>query len=503
MYHLLKGQQKPRIYQGVYYPLNENREPGPGATDPEPGSRDPETEMGAMQERTQEPGTAAGATQEDPEPAYIVIGEPVIPTEEAEATTIVLDIHSAPLDDQQDEGADDAKQDHWPPPPPVRRRLASVGWTLVGMALVLVGVLVMTLIIPWWQTSATVTIVPWTQPISTTLTAQLVPGNADFARHQVQGRQLAMLTMSQSKTVPATGTGYQLAQAAQGWIALYNALPIAQTIPVGTLIIGQDGTQVTTDTTVMVPAANAPIEGQASVSAHATEPGPTGNITALDINGPCCRADVLAKNPAPFTGGQNARSFQAVSAQDTKEASATLETSLTQDVTTAYQAELTDGESLITPVFCQAQVHADHPQGSEAKQVTVNVSERCQGIAYNSAQMQALVNQAISQQSQAQGNQAAGYQLDPGSLHLQTTLSSTHPGVAQVQASGVLRYQWNAQQRHRLAGLIAGKREAEAIALLEHQPGIATVTIQRSGRDTGTVPSNPDQIHFVFIALSQ
>jgi hypothetical protein len=502
MYHLLKGQQKPRLYHGVYSPLSEHPEPEPGATDPEPGSH-PGTEPGATPDPRPEPEIETGASQEEPEPIYTIIGEPVLPTEEAEATTIVLDRHPAPVDEQQDEEPDEAEHAPWSVRPPLRRRLAPLGWTLVGMALVLVGVLVVTRVIPWWQTSATVTIVPWTQPVRTTLTVQLVPGTANLARQQVQGRQLATLTMSQSKTVPATGSGYQPAQAAHGWITLYNALPDAQTIPAGTLIIGQDGTQVTTDTTVTIPAANAPLEGQASVSAHATAPGPAGNMAALDINGPCCRADVIAKNPAPFTGGQNARSFQAVSAQDIKGASAALATSVTQEVTAAYQAELADGESLLTPVSCQAQVSADHSQGSEAKQVTVSVSERCQGIAYNAAQMHTLVSQAITQQSQAQGNQATGYQLDPGTLHIQATPSSTHPGAIQVQARGTLRYHWNAQQQQALASLIAGKREAQAITLLEQQPGIASVAVQLNGRDTGTLPSNPDRIHFMFIALSQ
>lgn len=163
MYHLLKDQQKPHICQGVYYPLNENREPEPRATDPEPGShpgteagntqerkREPETEAktGNTQGQTGEPETEVGATQEEPEPVYTVIGEPIISAEEAEVTTIVLDLHSAPFDDQQDEEADAGEQDHWPAHPPMRRRLAPVGWTFVGMALVLVGVLVVTLVIP-------------------------------------------------------------------------------------------------------------------------------------------------------------------------------------------------------------------------------------------------------------------------------------------------------------------------------------------------------------------
>ncbi|HEU5375456.1 MAG TPA: hypothetical protein VFV38_08460 [Ktedonobacteraceae bacterium] len=486
MYHLLKSQPRPRVSRRLADPCYANQEPG---------SQEPTAEL--------EPEIEARATTEpeDQEPVYTVIGEPVIPAEEAEGTTIVLAIQPATLDDQQRKDASEPEQMPWFVALTRRRHLASLGWLLVGVALVLVGVLVVTLVLPWLEPSATVTIVPVAQPVSASFTAQLVPANADLARRQIQGRQLATLTMSQSKTIPTTGNGYQPAQAAHGWITLYNALPAAQTIPAGTLLIGQDSVQVTTDSTVTIPAANAPIEGQASVSAHATEPGPAGNIVALDINGPCCRANITAKNPTAFTGGQNARSFQAVSAQDIKGASAALEASLIQDVTAAYQAELQNGENLITPVSCNAQVSADQPQGSEAEQVTVSISEVCQGIAYNVAQMYTLVSQAFTQQTQE--NQTGGYQLDHKSLHVQVAPSSTRPGAIEIQARGTLLYQWNERQQRALAALIAGKSEAQATTLLEQQPGISSVAIQLNGRDTGTLTADPSRIQFVFVVYGK
>lgn len=508
MYHLLKSQRKLRIYQSLYYPLNENQKPGPepGATqEPEPGSQQPATEQesgdeaGATQKRERESRTELNKAEQ--EPVYTIIGELVEATQETGITTIVLDPHSTLFEDQQDEETSEPELDNWSGPLTTRRRLAPLGWSLVGVALVLVGVLIVTLVLPWLGTSATVTIVPLTQPVNTSLTAQLVPGNADPVHQQIQGYQLATLTMSQSRTVPTTGSGYQPAQAAQGWIILYNALPIAQTVPAGTLLIGQDGVQVTTDTAVTIPAANAPIEGQASVSAHATEAGPTDNIAALDINGPCCRANITAKNPAAFTGGQSARSFRAVSPQDIKGAATALEASLTQDVTAAYQAELQDGENLITPVSCHARVSADHPQGSEAEQVTVSISEACQGSAYSAAQMQALVSQALNQQTQE--SQTGSYHLDFKSLHVQVTLSNTHPGTVEIQARGILLYQWNERQQRALAALIAGKSQAQATTLLEQQPGISSVAIQLNRRDAGTLPANPDRIQFFFVAYEQ
>jgi len=432
---------------------------------------------------------------------YTVLGEIVIPDEESNIPTIIL--NPAYDDGQPGEEAEQSESwdSQWQAYPASRRRFAPVGWALVGAALVLTGVLVVALVVPWWETSATVTIVPLTQPISTTLTAHLVPGNANPARQQVQGRPLVSMTMNQSKTADATGSGYQAAQAAQGWISLYNALPTPQTVPGGTLLIGQDGVQFTTDSTVTIPAANLPVDGQISVSAHASEPGPAGNIASLDINGPCCRSDVLAKNAAPFIGGQNARSYQAVSAQDIQGTSTTLEMALTQDVTAAYQAELGDGERLLTPVACTTQVKADHPTGSEAAQVSVTVSEACQGTAYSAAQMQTLVVQAMHQHMQ--GNQAGAYHLDTNVLHIQVTSDSTQAGDVQVQARGTLLYQWSQPQQRALSILVAGKSEAQATTLLEQQPGISTVAITVTGRDTDMLPTDPGRIQFVFVTYSR
>lgn len=496
MHHLLKSLYQPRFNHSLYHPLNESTKPGK----PEPAI-EWEPEQGAAQESKPQREPEAKRETTEPEPIYTIIGEPVIPTEESDVTTIFIDLHPVPSDEQQGEKMSEPEPDGWPLSSTMRRHLAPLGWSLIGMALVLASVLAVMLVLPWWEPSATVTIVPLTQAVSTTFTAQLVPTNVDLARQQIQGRELATLTMSQSKTAPTTGSGSQPAQAAQGWITLYNSFPTAQTIPAGTLLIGQDGVQVTTDNTVTIPAGNAPIEGSVSVSAHATEPGPTGNIAALDINGLCCRVDVLARNPSPFTRGQNARSFQAVSAQDINGTATTLETSLTQDATAAEQTQLQDGESLITPVACNPQVNTDHPQGSEAEHVTVSVSETCQGIAYNAAQMQNLVCQALNQHTQE--SQAGGYQLDRRSLHLQITPSSTHPGSIQVQASGILFYHWNGQQQRALAILIAGKSKTQATALLARQPGISTTAIQFNGRDTGTLPTDPSRIHFVFVTYGQ
>lgn len=55
------------------------------------------------------------------------------------------------------------------------------------------------------------------------------------------GKLLSPITLTESQTVPATGTGHQNARQATGTLTFYNGLSTAQTVAAGTLITGQDG----------------------------------------------------------------------------------------------------------------------------------------------------------------------------------------------------------------------------------------------------------------------
>ncbi len=172
------------------------------------------------------------------------------------------------------------------------------------------------------------------------------------------------------------------------------------------------------------------------------------------------KAGRLAENPAPFAGGQNARQYQAVSAQDMGGTATALERALRQQVTSAYQAELDGSESLVLPVACHAQVTSDHAQGSQALHVMITVTEACPGIACQSAQLYALVFQALIQRvRQSEGSQ---FHLESTSLHAQVTAGRQQAGAIHIEATGMLAYQWSVQEQAALATLIAGKSEMEA-----------------------------------------
>src|SRR5207245_1869844 len=172
----------------------------------------------------------------------------------------------------------------------------------------------------------------------------------------------------------------------------------SQTIVGGTTLTGSDGVQVVTDQPAMIPAALAttpPTYGQVTVSAHALEPGPQGNIRVRDINQACCLPSVLAQNTTAFQGGQHERDYTLVTREDLDQGVASLTTTLIQSAHAAFTAQLTTNEALVTPA-CRRTVTADHRAGAEAVTVTVTLSERCTAIAYDAAALREQRAQVIT-----------------------------------------------------------------------------------------------------------
>src|SRR5205823_15107874 len=179
----------------------------------------------------------------------------------------------------------------------------------------------------------------------------------------VKSRVFQPVTLTQSRTVPATGKGHQDATAAAGTITLYNASIQEQTVAAGTLFIGSDGVHVVTDEAATIPGASPPLEGQTTVSAHAVNAGAAGNIHAGDIQGACCRENMFAYNSA-FSGGQDERNYTIVRQADIQGVVSSLVPTLTQHIQTSFQEQIRLGETL-TPTLCSQNVSLDHHAGDE------------------------------------------------------------------------------------------------------------------------------------------
>ena len=213
---------------------------------------------------------------------------------------------------------------------------------------------------------------------------------------------LPAITMSKSKTVPTTGRVHVPASQAHGWVTFYNGLLQPQTIAAGTLLIGSDGEQVVTDETAYVPAGDLTGNGQATVWAHALNPGPEGNIKAGDITGPCCKPLIQAVN-APFSGGHGELDYQAVTKADISTATIDLDAQLQHSLAGRMASLLPPGGAVLTPVPCTTtHTASSKPVGAQASQVTVTVTQDCQPQAYNVSELERGLASLIAGKTTAQ-----------------------------------------------------------------------------------------------------
>jgi hypothetical protein len=361
-------------------------------------------------------------------------------------------------------------------------------WLLIPFTVVLCLLFVAgSLLLPVLSPSATITLVPVEQNMSLTRAIQ------------VQGRQLAPLTLALCASVQATGKKHQDAARAAGTITFYNGLLLSQTIAAGTVLTGNDGVQVITDQAALIPAGNPPIYGQVTVAAHAVLAGPQGNIPAYDINTACCATSVVAKNTRSFSGGADARDYSVVTRTDINTAVTSLLITLSQSEDAALSPQLHEGEALITP-SCNPEVSSDHRLGDEAKHVAVTVSVTCSGIAYVARTAYALAAQLLA--SDVTRKLGSRYALVGG---IQVTIvhaTMKSPGQRQatllVQAAGTLAYQITQDMQQRLLRLIAGMTAQQAEQTLLTIPGIAGAQISVKGGNR-TLPQDPRNITIIVV----
>jgi len=421
--------------------------------------------------------------------------------EESEAPTVESTL--AETSDEQEIQAAPTEQETTElplPPLPRKPRRRALPFVIGALCLLLAVALSIVTLLIMFAPSATVTIILTSTQIATTRTVTIVATNANAAQQQIPGRLLETITLSQAKTVPATGTGHQQAQAAQGFITFYNALPAPQTIPAGEMLTGADGIEVVTLQDAVIPAGTLATNGQVTVPAQAVNLGPQGNIAANDLYGKCCRDDVFVSNGL-FSGGQNARSFQMVTQQDINGVASSFKASLDQSVQADLSQQIQSSETLVTPVPCTSTVTPDHKAGSEATQVSVTVSETCTGEVYNTSALDGLLMQTMTQQATKQLGH--GYSL-VGDLQtsITKTTMNTRQGTAtlQVKISSTWVYQFSQAQQDQMKLTIRGKSKDEAIAMLLQMPGVQTVSI--STKNGNAIPTDTQRIHLNFILLA-
>jgi hypothetical protein len=332
--------------------------------------------------------------------------------------------------------------------------------------------------------TANITVSPQTQALTTTTTFPIGAGPGE-----VQGRVLPALTISQSQTVQATGRGHQDARAAAGTLIFFNGAFSPQTINAGTVYTGRSGVQVATDQTVTIPAASPPYLGQASVTAHAVNPGSGGNIQAEDIR--ITTATVQVKN-SQFQNGQDARDFSFVTTSDLRQAIYALTSQVQQSEQGALSSQLHTGETLTTPQ-CTGAFTSSHRAGEEAASAQVTVSQTCMAVAYDLNSLQ----QAALRFGQGRLAKPRSHYRLIGSIRVTVRSSAMQTSSPTVTAilHGIWVYQINERA---IKTLVAGKPRLQAIRLVSKLPGVQTLSISGIS-DNQPLPEDLSRIHLLII----
>lgn len=351
----------------------------------------------------------------------------------------------------------------------------------------------------WFVARATITIVPATSTMS-----QSVPVDAVLVSPTASQAKVTAYTASsprQRVTHAATGVGHQPALSGHGTLAFYNLATYQIVIPAGMTFTGSDGVQVATDGAIVVSAGNPPALGSAFVQAHAVTPGVSGNIGALDVNSALSGSynGIEVKNPAAFSGGQDAQTYPVVAQADIKAAAAPLVTSLTQAAQAALQAKLGPSEQFLTQASCTPTLQSNPAAGQAGESVTVAVQVTCRRDAYDRQQVIQLATTRLTVQAAAQLGTAYALlgHVTTGSILASVVDERLGHFILAVAISGRWVYQIDRTMLQGLPKQLAGKASSAASALLLSTPGIAQATIQLSGWNNGSLPSDITMIHVV------
>lgn len=346
---------------------------------------------------------------------------------------------------------------------------------------------------------ATITLHVQTRRISDTFlfTASPQTTRADLTTRVLPDRSISA-TVSGSRSIATTGTRSIPGTQASGTLFFSNSAPAPVNVAGGTIFRARNGVQIQLVQAVIIPARTGNVPGIASAPGVAVKAGLSGNLPPDTLHTPCCFGTmVTVSNPTAFSGGSDASLTHLVAQSDLDAVRTALVPGLQQLVGQRINALLASGEAQAgTPTYTIT-IDPDHPVGSEATQVNVNISIVASAFVYNTRAIGDLARQLLTNEAtQTLGN---GYQLrgDPTitqpRLEQQNTAGQLSLSVA---VSGLWAFQVTAENEQQWKQAIKGASVALAQNYLSTQPGISAAHIALPF-GTDHLPTDEQQIVFV------
>ncbi len=290
--------------------------------------------------------------------------------------------------------------------------------------------------------SATVTLRPEEQPVTTTLTYAIVSpdGEApDDAALTVPAEQMSLeFTAEASK--PATGTRQEPGDPARGRVRLSNPNTEDVTLAAGATLTSIDGLKYTVDQEVTVPAGDPGLGryggGEAAVTA--AEGGTAGNIDTGELSGRLDSDVYYSNRDAPLAGGTD-QDIQVADAADIQALRTEAGQSLRDQIESDVASNVPAGVEIVPNSINDADFTYtfSHQAGDDAETVSVEATAPVTLLTYKPAEAQQLINDELRQQLTAATPD--GFTFDPSSLTATDPTPNGNQGTValyQVEGSG-------------------------------------------------------------------
>lgn len=327
----------------------------------------------------------------------------------------------------------------------------------------------------WFFPKAEVTLMVETQTLEKELSLTIDPGQTgtDPVNSIIPG-QAVSARVSGEKTAATTGTKL-VGEEASGEVTIYNNTASRKTFPEGTTISGPGGLKFALDAQVVVASESGAPDykpGEAKVGVTAADIGAEGNLAAGTVFSVATfsTADYSARNEAAFTGGSS-RQIQAVSEEDQGSLVEALTAELTAQAAEKIRGELSQGQRLVDASLVTEAVsdQFSHEVGEEATELTYSLEIEVAGLAYQEADLENLVDQALAEAV------PAGFEVKKEATELVFDLDRVTEDGGAVFGVAATAYLLPKVNLDEVAGNLAGKRPEVAEEYLRSLPAVTGV----------------------------
>ncbi|HET7035399.1 MAG TPA: hypothetical protein VFI42_06940, partial [Thermomicrobiaceae bacterium] len=285
-------------------------------------------------------------------------------------------------------------------------------------------------------------------------------------------------TVPFTKTIATTGKRTEPDATAGGTLQLLNPTIDVVTVPSGTTLQGTNGVDYVIDADVAVPAADpfgTSTLGSALAKIHAANPGSGGNLEAGGLAGQL-KSGIYYKNANAISGGTD-KAIAVVTQADLDALNAAALDDLKANAEPAFKQSLDPNVQLVpnSEQLGEPQLSFSHKAGEDADQVAVTASQTISGQVFDPTKLTTEARDEVGRRlTQQVGNDV---------VLLGDTLTIGQPRPLEdgtsytIRAEGRVRQIISAQTQQSLAGQLAGKRLADAEAIVQGAPGVAAEQI--------------------------